>query len=48
MTLWAMEPATFRLVEQCLDLLLHRVPSLDFYTGDSMFTARYEIDLHIK
>jgi len=39
MALLGMEPATFRLVEQCLDLLLHRVPSLDFYTRDSMFGA---------
>jgi len=47
-TLLGMEPANFRLVEQCLDLLLHHLPSLDFYTRDSMFTARYEMDLHIK
>ena len=42
------KPSNFWLVEQCLDLLLQRVPSLDAYTRHSMFTARYELDLYIK
>jgi len=41
MALSGMESANFRLVEKCLDLLLHRVPSLEYQRiGNSSYLQK--------